>query len=490
MSQDAKPTYQRSIPLGGEPTASATTAWHLPPGTTPPTPPGQSYIAQAPPQGAWPPPPPTPGWNWGPSHPPPAPPLGGYGYPGVPPAPQPQPHQQRQRGPAIATVALLALIAIVLGLTAGITIDRAVQDRASSLADGAGYPFDRTDDTIGSDPSTGGDPGTAGDPGTGGTPLIPTTPGTAPTDAQAQEIAAKVTPALVNINTQLGYESAAAAGTGMILTSDGKVLTNNHVIDGSTTILATVVGTGRSYEAKVLGTAPTLDIALLQLVDANDLPTVKTDRSDEVAIGDPVVAAGNAGGKGGAPSVVSGTVTALDQTITASDENGGNTETLHNLIETSAPIQPGDSGGPLIDADGEVIGMNTAAAASNRFQASQSVGYAIPIGAALDIAKQVEAGNETDEVHIGLPGIMGVQVVPQGGTAVVNGVAVGSPAEKAGIRSGDTITSIDGQPVTTPESLSDLMVHKSAGDEVAVEWTTGLGRQRSERITLMEGPAD
>lgn len=489
MSQDAEPIYQRTIPLGGEPAADPT-PWYqaTTPLAGPPSAATPWYQART---DAWasqpsplPPSQPSQGWAWG-------------GYPPAPPTPPEAPAgPQRQRGPAIATVALLALIAVVLGLTAGITIDRAIQDRLAERADRSTLPFDRTDSSEGgtTDPTT-ADPGSngqAGDPGQPGTtdPTTPSTPGTAPSDAEAREIASAVTPALVNINTQLGFQSSAAAGTGMILTPDGKVLTNNHVIDGSTQIIATVVGTGRTYEAKVLGTAPTLDVALIQLVGASDLPTVKTNRSETVEVGDPVVAAGNAGGRGGDPSVVAGVVTALDQTITASDENGANTETLHNLIETDTPIQPGDSGGPLINTDSEVIGMNTAAAASNQFQAAQSVGYAIPIGNALDIVEQIEAGNETDIVHIGLPGIMGVSIVPQGNAALVNGVAANSPAERAGIQAGDTIVSIDGVAVTSPESLSDLMVHKSAGDRVNVGWVSGLGRQRQAEITLMEGPAD
>jgi S1-C subfamily serine protease len=380
-----------------------------------------------------------------------------------------------------------------------VTIDRAIQDRAQR-ADSS-TPFSRPSDSGGS-PTT--DPfgnGTTDPSGNGGfvDPFQqgnqpsnrPTSCSTsAPSDAKAAEIAAKVTPGLVNINTMLGYQAAAAAGTGIILSSDGLVLTNNHVIDDSTTIRATVVGTGKTYDATVLGTAKTLDVALIRLDGASGLPTVKIDDSAKAAVCDPIVAAGNAGGRGGDPSVVSGVVTALNQSITASDENGNNAETLHQLIETNAPIQPGDSGGPLIDADGEVIGMNTAASSANRFQSAESVGYAIPIANALDVVDQIKAGKESATVRIGLPGIMGVQIDGQGVRATVIGVAEGSPAAKAGIAAGSTITAVDGSVVTSPDSVGQLLDRKKPGDKVSVSWTDPDGSRHTEQLTLMAGPAD
>jgi S1-C subfamily serine protease len=303
-----------------------------------------------------------------------------------------------------------------------------------------------------------------------------------------QSIAEKVSPSVVNLVSAL--DGGEAAGTGIIISSNGLVLTNNHVIDNATAIQATVVGTGRTYTAKVLGTAKTLDVALLQLVDASGLPVVKLDTSSKLSVGDPIVAAGNAGGRGGDPSVVSGTVTALGQSITASDENGDNAETLHELIETNAPIQPGDSGGPLIDADGEVIGMNTAASTSNQFQSSRSVGYAIPIRNALDVVDQIKAGKESATVHLGLPGILGVQIDGNGIGAQVVGVASDSPADKAGIAAGSTITAIDGQTVETAESVGELLDGRKPGEKVSVSWTDGFGQSHTESLTLMVGPAD
>ena len=195
--------------------------------------------------------------------------------------------------------------------------------------------------------------------------------------------AAKVTPAVVNINTTL--ENGAAAGTGMVLTSDGYVLTNNHVIDGETSITVELQN-GSDHSASVVGYDATDDVALIHINGVSGLRSINSN-SGSVSVGDSVVAVGNALGKGGSPTVVSGSVTATNQTITASDDDGSNAETLHNLIQTNAPIQPGDSGGPLLDASGRVIGMDSAASTNTGFglrQASTNEGYAIPISDALD----------------------------------------------------------------------------------------------------------
>ena len=182
----------------------------------------------------------------------------------------------------------------------------------------------------------------------------------APSDISA--IAAKVSPALVDINTNLSYEDEQAAGTGMVLTSSGLILTNNHVIDGATSISATDVGNGKTYTAKVVGYDRTGDVAVIKLVDASGLRTVSTS-TGTAAVGQAVVGVGNAGGTGGTPSAAGGSITAMNQSITASDDGGGNSENLTGLIETNAGIQPGDSGGSLVNTSGQVIGMDTAASA-------------------------------------------------------------------------------------------------------------------------------
>ena len=181
-------------------------------------------------------------------------------------------------------------------------------------------------------------------------------------------IAAKVDPATVDITSILSTEDAEAEGTGMILTSNGEVLTNNHVIAGATTITAQVDGKGQKFTVKVLGADPTDDVALVLLEGASGLPHVTTANSSAVKVGDPVVAIGNALGLGGTPTVTSGIISALGRSITASDEGATTSEHLKGLLQTDAPINPGNSGGPLVNAAGQVIGMDTAAATGSAAQ--------------------------------------------------------------------------------------------------------------------------
>ena len=220
----------------------------------------------------------------------------------------------------------------------------------------------------------------------------------------------------MDINTNLSYEDEQAAGTGMVLTSTGEILTNNHVIDGATSISVTDVGNGKTYSAKVVGYDRTGDVAVVQLVGASGLRTVNTS-TGTAAAGQAVVGVGNAGGTGGTPSAAGGSITAMDQSITASDDGGGNSENLSGLIETNAGIQPGDSGGSLVNTSGQVIGMDTAASVDSGYETTASQGYAIPIGTALSIAKRIEAGDASSTVHIGATGFLGVSVESSSGTS-------------------------------------------------------------------------
>ncbi|MGC4940827.1 S1C family serine protease [Kribbella sp. DT2] len=188
-------------------------------------------------------------------------------------------------------------------------------------------------------------------------------------------VAAKVSPGLVNVNTVLGYEGARAAGTGIVLTPDGEVLTNHHVVEGATQISVVNVGDGKTYQASVVGYDDNHDIAVLKLKDASGLQTAKIGDSSTVKVGDDVVGIGNAGGKGGTPSYAAGEVTALNQAITATDESGQDPENLTGLIATDANIQAGDSGGPLANAAGEVIGVDTAGSGGNGNQNGRQTAF-------------------------------------------------------------------------------------------------------------------
>jgi S1-C subfamily serine protease len=293
----------------------------------------------------------------------------------------------------------------------------------------------------------------------------------------------------VDIDTVLKYQGAAAAGTGMILTSSGEVLTNNHVVDGATSIKVTVVSTGATYVAKVVGTDPSDDVAVLQLQGASGLATADTGNSSSVRAGDTVTAVGNAGGRGGTPSAAKGSVVATGRSLTASDGNGLDAETLTDMIEIRAAVVAGDSGGPLYDAGGKVIGMDTAAS-STFGSGGQEVAYAIPIDRALSIAGQIESRRQTSTIHIGYPAFLGVSLQDSFDGPVVAAVGPGTPAARAGLQEGDVITSVGGRAITSASSLASVVGAHDPGDRVTLAWTDTLGRSHSATIVLATGPAD
>jgi S1-C subfamily serine protease len=295
---------------------------------------------------------------------------------------------------------------------------------------------------------------------------------------------------VVDIDTVLQYQGAEAAGTGMILTSSGEVLTNNHVVDGATSIKVTVVSSGASYTAKVVGTDPSDDVAVLQLQGASGLQTAKIGNSSDVNVGDAVTAVGNAGGVGGTPSAASGSVVALNQTLTASNENGGNAETLTGMIEINAPVVAGDSGGPLYDSHNEVVGMDTAASSTFGYGGGQTTAYAIPIGKALGIADKIESGQASSTIHIGNPAFLGVSLQDSQSGPVVGSVASGTPAASAGLQAGDVITSVDGKSVSSAQNVATTIAGHHPGDKITLGWTDASGQSHTATITLATGPAD
>lgn len=327
-------------------------------------------------------------------------------------------------------------------------------------------------------------------------------------------IAKAITPSVVNITSKLQYENATAEGTGVVISSSGLVLTNNHVIYRSTKVTADVGGTGRTFSVRVLGTDKTNDVALLQLQDASGVRAAPIGDASKVALGDPVVAIGNLGGQGGEPTVTQGSITALNRTITAGDQGGGNTETLHGVLQTDAAIGSGDSGGPLVNASGQVIGMDTAAATSNT-AGSGHIGFAIRINNALAIARQIAAGHGSSTIQIGLPAFLGVSVCPSmsqaaecmaanglsdrgfGNTpiapvrsgALIQNALPGTPAQSVGISSGDVITGLGGSRITSADSLTRAMRSHRPGDTVSVTWVDTNGQRHAATVRLTTGPA-
>ena len=344
-----------------------------------------------------------------------------------------------------------------------------------------------------------------------------------------QAVYKQVEPGVVDVTSNLRYREETAKGTGFVIdAADGLVLTNNHVIDQATSVTVTLVTSGKTYPARILGYDAADDVALLQVRGAA-LTAVKTGDSSLVDVGMPVLAIGNEAGQGGAPTVAPGVISSLGRTIVASDQSSGLTETLHGMFQTSADIRPGDSGGPLADASGRVIGINTAAGGSIVYS-----GYAIPINQALPIARQIAAGRGSGlgqgaSVQIGLPAFLGVLLpdspgsrpadsqelqqdgavssgsracsstsdipaVPAHGApvrsgALVGGVLCGTPADQAGILTGDVITSVAGHEVSSPGALTALLRRYHPGSVVPLAWTGPDGRLHAAAVTLTAGPA-
>jgi S1-C subfamily serine protease len=311
--------------------------------------------------------------------------------------------------------------------------------------------------------------------------------------AASQRTAATVR-GIVDIDTNLGYQDAAAAGTGIVLTSSGVILTNNHVIRGATTIRVTDIDNGRTYKAKVVGYALNGDIAVIQCLNASGLQTAPLGHSSSVKLGDPVTAFGNAGGVGGTPSSATGKVIGLGKSIVAHDDSNGS-EKLTGLLATNAALQPGDSGGPLVDSSGSVIGMDTAAGGTYTYSNSVNSGYAIPIDKASAIANQIVARHGTATIHIGETGFLGFTpgqtpddpISPLFGLTV-NTVVHGSPIDRVGIVPGDVLTRFDGTPVNTVARLTALVVTKHPGDAVQVRWVDQYGTSHTAVLHLASGP--
>lgn len=369
---------------------------------------------------------------------------------------------------------------------------------AAALVLGIGYATNHTTTTSGN--ALDGSQGTTTNPSTsqpsttdpfGGLPVPGTgnsgngnsgngSSGSATTASSAQQIG------VVDINTVIGYNSGAAAGTGLVLDSAGDILTNNHVIEGATSIKVTIVSTGKRYTAKVVGTAPTQDIAVIKLVGASGLTSANFGNSSSVKVGDSVTGVGNAGGLGGTPSAASGQVTALNQTITASDESGQSSEQLTGVIATNAPIKAGDSGGPLFNSSNKVIGIDTAANTTRQQQA----GFAIPINRALSVAAQIESGVRTSSIHIGLPAALGISVrLTPTGVGIVT-VYPGQAAAAAGLVAGDVITAVNGTTVTTLAELKAQITAHQPGTKLSVTYTDLSGTSHTVTATLSDGPAD
>jgi S1-C subfamily serine protease len=454
-----------------------------------------------PPAGTWPVPPGGPSSvPWGAGAPGGVPPYGGWTPPGIstPPAPAAPPKRRN------ALVAGVATVVVVAAVAAGVGLGHAVWP-ATSPSSATASPPATLPGGSGSSGGNGGSPSSGSENSPFGSGSSGTSAGAgAPSDISS--IASKVDPGLVDINTNLSYQNEQAAGTGMVITSSGEILTNNHVIDGATSISVTDVGNGKTYTGHVVGYDRTGDVAVLQLSGASGLQAIST--STAAAVGQAIVGVGNAGGTGGTPSTAGGSIVALGQSITASDTGGSNSEDLTGLIEVNAAIEPGDSGGSLVNTSGQVIGMDTAASTGSGYQVSGAQAYAIPISTALSIARQIESGHASSTIHIGATGFLGIGIQPSSSSAGIGGFGSGSSdgsgssttgavvaqvlsssaAGQAGVAVGDVITSIDGSQVATSTDLSNLLEKDHPGDTVQLQWTDQSGQSHTAGVKLATGP--
>ncbi len=336
----------------------------------------------------------------------------------------------------------------------------------------------------------------------------------------------KVEPGIVDVTSNLRYLQETAEGTGFVIdAAAGLVLTNNHVIDGATNVTVTPVQSGKSYPARVLGYDPADDVALLQVRGVTGLKAVALGDSSHLQVGTPVLAIGNEAGQGGSPTVAPGVISSLGRTIVATDQSSGLNETLYGMLQTNADIRPGDSGGPLADAAGQVIGINTAAGGNTVYS-----GYAIPINQALPIAKRIAAGQPGARIQLGLPAFLGVllpdstsgdprrqasqelrrtgvisgsgsvctngdmtavpgSIAPARSGALVDGVLCGTVAASAGLFAGDVITSVGGRAVTSPGSLNAIVSRYHPGSQASLTWVSPGGSLHTATVTLDAGPA-
>lgn len=460
----------------------------------------------------------------------------------------------RRRRLALAVTGAAAALALSVGTAAG--LPAAAASHARTVAAGtteAATPFtgQPTDPSQGSSGQGGTGQGSSESPSLGqGGDSGGTTPGTTPgsgngslgggttpgggtqspdtgqgdngsTQQEATAASAKESAGVVLIDTQLGYENAEAAGTGMVLSKDGLVLTNNHVIADSTKIAVTVATTGKTYEASVVGSDSSKDVAVLQLKDASNLQTATID-DDSVSVGDDITAVGNSEG-GGELQAADGTVTDLGASVTTTAQGTEDSETLDDMIQVQADIVSGDSGGALLDDEGEVVGMNTAASTG----AATVTGYAIPIESALSTADSIIDGEQTSTNTLGYPAFLGIGVGQSQGSgqqgqsggqdqsgqqgqygngsengtygrsgtssptdgAVVAGVYEDTPAAEAGLTAGDTITAIGSTQITDGTALSETIADHKPGDTVSLTWTDTAGQSHTAEVTLTEGPA-
>jgi putative serine protease PepD len=307
-------------------------------------------------------------------------------------------------------------------------------------------------------------------------------------------IAKKVTPSIVNIDVQVTAQQTpffttgqqTGTGSGVIYTADGYIITNNHVVADAQTITVSLAS-GQELKAKVVGTDPENDIAVVK-IDKTGLPAITVGDSDNLQVGQLVVAVGSP--LGFEQTVTAGIISALHRNVTAGD-GSGQASTLTDLIQTDAPINPGNSGGALCDANASLIGINAVIASQSG--GSEGIGFAIPIDTARKVADDLIAGRSVSHPYIGIGGqTISADIASQYGLPVAEGayisqVVSGSPADKAGIKSGDIVVGADGQQVKSMDELIAAIRKKSIGSKISLTFYQNGGKKTAD-VTVTEKP--
>lgn len=366
----------------------------------------------------------------------------------------------RRRGRSIAYLALVVVLAFAAG-TAGVLVGQRVPGPEAARPSVSTLPLDVA--TGGTDRITDAAEISRGDA------VIPL-----PARADVSAVAARVAPAVVSISVDLGNRGGApgSLGTGMIITSDGQILTNAHVVDGAVAIRVRLAGETEPRPATLLSSDSGNDLALLQ-IEASGLPMVRFADPQGIGIGDEVVAIGFALDLDGEATVTRGIISALERTI--STRFG----VLNDLIQTDAAVSSGNSGGPLVNAAGEVVGVVTAVARGSETTAASNISFAISTRETLRVVQELRAHSDGSTRVQGFLGVGLAERTDGGRGTVVTEVQAQSPAARAGFRSGDVVVAVDGMSINGSLGLIAAIRDRSPGDEVRIEIL-----RDGERLTL------
>ncbi|WP_219416247.1 S1C family serine protease [Pseudonocardia nigra] len=355
-------------------------------------------------------------------------PVPAYGWPPRDFRPAPAPPRGRR---TIAGAALVALVAAVVGGGVGGAVGYSFADRSGSA-------------------------------GVLSAPLPEVDEAAAPLTA-VEAVAERVLPSVVQL--RVTGPGSAGEGSGMVLSADGLLLTNNHVVepaaDGGSVVA--VFQDGSTTPARIIGRDPTSDLAVLRAQGVSGLTPIELGNSDAVRVGQQVVAIGSPLGLGG--SVTTGIISALDRAVSVGGEPGGGDATVLNALQTDAAINPGNSGGPLVDMQGRVVGINSAIATTGAQGGSIGVGFSIPINQARRTAQELEATGRATRAVLGVQVAVGARELDG---AVLGPVTPGGPADRAGLREGQVVTRVDDRIISGGDELVAAIRENAPGDRVTL----------------------